>query len=74
MGNDDQRNRVERAVEGTREWVERAGGDVADWLGRAWDTPCAGRRRPMHPLRRTPSPSTATERRSRRWAEALSAD
>lgn len=36
MGNNDQRNRVERAVEGTRDWVERAGGDVADRLGRAW--------------------------------------
>jgi uncharacterized protein (DUF697 family)/GTP-binding protein EngB required for normal cell division len=38
MGNDDQRKRVERAAEGTREWVERAGGDVVDRLGRAWGT------------------------------------
>jgi uncharacterized protein (DUF697 family)/GTP-binding protein EngB required for normal cell division len=37
MGNDDQRKRVERAVEGTREWAERAGGDVVDRLGRAWE-------------------------------------
>jgi uncharacterized protein (DUF697 family)/GTP-binding protein EngB required for normal cell division len=37
MGSDDQRKRVERAVEGTREWAERAGGDVVDRLGRAWD-------------------------------------
>jgi hypothetical protein len=57
MGNDDQRKRVERAVEGTREWVERAGGDVADRLGRAWDTV----RRPSPsdaPMGRSPSPST----------------
>jgi predicted GTPase len=38
MDSDDERNRVERAVEGTRDWVERAGGDVVNRLSRAWDS------------------------------------
>jgi uncharacterized protein (DUF697 family)/GTP-binding protein EngB required for normal cell division len=33
-----EQKRVERAVEDTREWVGRAGGDVVDRLGRAWET------------------------------------
>lgn len=38
MGDQDQRNRVGRAVDGTREWVGQAGEDVVDRFSRAWAT------------------------------------
>ncbi len=36
MGNDNEAGRVERVVDGTRDWVERTGGDVVHRLGHAW--------------------------------------